>query len=170
MQASDLSPVRHRKPGSRWLWLRLLSSLLLLAQPGLQAAPSTFGNTFGNALLCRDSIDSVYFHDYLTASFGPAYKHEGGAYWFKADANLWGSAVSDALVSDNSSALAFVGAVFDATPEELVEGVAVASGVRHMPADQSAFPVRQANPGSKIVYFNTKSKMYCVRYQSPPPD
>jgi hypothetical protein len=147
------------------LWLPLL---LLLAQPRALAAPSTFGDTFGSALLCHDRIDNGYFYDYLTASFGPAYKQENGAYWFRAEASLWGTEVSEAMVSDNSSGLAFVGAVFEVAPDVLAEAIAAAAGVRHVPLDQSAFPVRQAIAGSKIVYFNTKSKLYCAKFESPP--
>ena len=78
----------------------LLSVLLVLSltQPRVLAAPSTFGDTFGSALLCHDRIDNAYFYDYLTASFGPAYKREGGAYWFRAEASLWGAEVSEAMV------------------------------------------------------------------------
>ncbi len=135
-----------------------------------QAAPSTFGTIFGNALLCIDQVERAYFHEYLSASFGPAYKREGGADWFRVDARLWGVEVTEAIVSDDSSDLVFVGAVLEATPEELDVAIASAAGVRHIAVDQSAFPVRQARPGSKIVYFNTKSKIYCARYKPLPPE
>lgn len=139
-----------------------------LPASGALAAPSTFGTVFGSAVLCRDDVDNVYFYDYLSASFGPAYKREGGAYWFKADARLWGTDISDVIVSDDSSELVFVAAVADAAPEQLDEAIAATAGVRHIKADQSAFPVRQARLGSKIVYFNTKSKIYCARYKPLP--
>lgn len=147
----------------------LLAPLALcLSASGALAAPSTFGTIFGSAVLCRDAVDNIYFYDYLSASFGPAYKREGGAYWFKADARLWNIDISDVIVSDDSSELVFVAAVADAAPEQLGEAIAATAGVRHIKADQSAFPVRQARLGSKIVYFNTKSKIYCARYKSLP--
>jgi hypothetical protein len=148
---------------------RLLGVLFAACLSQAGAAPSTFGSIFGSAALCFDHIDSPYFYDYLATSFGPSYKHEGGAYWFKADARLWGLDVTDLLVSDDSSELVFVAAVLEATPEELEQAVAAAAGVRHMPVDQSAFPVRQSRMGSKIVYFNARSKIYCDRYKQLPP-
>jgi hypothetical protein len=142
----------------------------LVPAGALAVPPSTFGTIFGNAVLCIDQVDSAYFYEYLSTSFGPPYKREGGAYWFRAaDARLWGTEVTDVIVSDDSSELVFVAAVLEATPEELDLAISTAAGVRHIAVDQSAFPVRQARPGSKIVYFNTRSKIYCLRYKQLPP-
>jgi hypothetical protein len=149
---------------------RALALAGCLMHAGVLAAPSTFGTIFGNAALCIDQIDSAYFYDYLSTSFGPPYKREGGAYWFRADARLWGLEVADVIVSDDSSDLVFVAAVLEATPEELDLAISRAAGVRHIAVDQSAFPVRQARPGSKIVYFNTRSKIYCLRYKQLLPE
>ena len=139
-----------------------------LAPCAALAAPSTFGPVIGSALLCRSHLDNAYFYSYLTTAFGPSYKHEGGAYWFKADGSLWGAQVTDIMVSDDTSELVFVGAVADTTPDKLEQSVRTASGVRHVPADASAFPVRRSVPGSKIVYFNDKSKIYCAKYKPLP--
>lgn len=144
----------------------LAAALLAAAAPAIApAAPSTFGPVIGSAVLCRSHLDNAWFHSWLTTAFGPPYKHEGGAYWFKADGMLWGAGVSEVIVSDDSSELVFVGAVADTSPDKLEESVRLASGVRHLPADGSAFPVRSSVPGSKIVYFNDKSKIYCARYK-----
>jgi len=132
------------------------------------AAPSTFGPVIGSAILCRSHLDNAYFHSYLSSAFGPSYKHEGGAYWFKADGTLWGAPVTEVMVSDDTSELVFVGAVAETTPDKLDEAIRGAAGVRHRPADSSAFPVRQSVPGSKIVYFNAKSKIYCAKYKPLP--
>lgn len=148
--------------------LRLAALAACLLPALAQAAPSTFSPVIGSALLCRSHLDNAYFHAYLTSAFGPAYKHEGGAYWFKATGTLWGTAVSDILVSDDTSELVFVGAVAETTPDKLEQAIRGASGVRHAPADSSAFPVRQSRPGSKIVYFNDKSKIYCAKYKPLP--
>ena len=51
-----------------------------------QAVPSTFGPVIGSALLCRSHLDNRTSTSYLTSAFGPSYKHEGGAFWFKAEA------------------------------------------------------------------------------------
>ena len=132
------------------------------------AAPSTFGPVIGSALLCRSHLDNAYFYSYLSSAFGPSYKHEGGAYWFKADGNLWGAQVTDILLSDDTSELVFVGAVSEVAPDKLDEAIRAAVGVRHEATDKSAFPVRQSRPGSKIVYFKDKSKIYCAQYKPLP--
>lgn len=140
---------------------------LVLAGPAA-AAPSTLGPVIGSALLCRSHLDNRYFHSWLTAAYGPAYKHEGGAWWFRAEGTLWGERVTDIIVSDDTSELVFVGAVAETTPDKLEQAVRKAAGVRHSPVGSSAFPERRSVPGSKIVYFNTKSKIYCARYKPLP--
>ena len=149
--------------------IRLVSIALLAGCVPALAAPSTFGSIVGNAVLCIDHVDTAYFRNYLAASFGPAYKHEGGAWWFTVDASLWGIAITDVLVGDDSSHAGFVAAVADAAPDKLDEAVIAATGLHHAKADASAFPLRQSGPGSKIVYFNSQSKIYCDRYQALAP-
>ncbi len=148
--------------------MRRLCVLLLFPCAMAHGAPTTFGPVIGSALLCRSHLDNAYFYSYLSTAFGPSYKHEGGAYWFKADGNLWGAPVSDILLSDDTSDLVFVGAVSDSAPDKLEQAIRAASGLRHNVADSSAFPVRESAPGSKIVYFNTKSKIYCAKYKPLP--
>jgi hypothetical protein len=147
----------------------LAAALLWIVAPQAGAAPSTFGPVIGNALLCRSHLDNAYFYSYLSSAFGPSYKHEGGAWWFKADGTLWGTAVTDIMVSDDTSELVFVGAVTESTPDKLDEAIRAAVGTRHRPRDSSAFPVRESAPGSQIVYFNNKSKIYCAKYKPLPP-
>jgi hypothetical protein len=134
-----------------------------------QGAPSTFGSIIGSAILCRSHLDNAYFNDYLTTAFGVPYKHEGGAWWFKADATLWGMSVTDVIVSDDTSALTFLGAVADATPDSVAESVRTAVGVHHQKMDNSKFPVLESSPGSRIVYFNTRAKIYCAKFKQLPP-
>ncbi|HEY0060914.1 MAG TPA: hypothetical protein VGC21_02265 [Telluria sp.] len=143
---------------------------IVLAATGAAAgaAPSTFGPVIGTALLCRSHLDNAYFQSYLTTAFGPSYKHEGGAYWFKADGNLWGAQVTDIILSDDTSELVFLGAVTEATPDKLEEAIRGSAGLRHIAADASAYPVRESRPGSRIVYFKTKSKIYCAKYKPLP--
>ncbi len=149
---------------------RTLSAALLLAcsQGTVQAMPSTFGPVIGNALLCRSHLENRYFHDYLTTAFGPAYKREGGAHWFKAEATLWGAEVKEVMVSDDSNPLVFIAAVTDSTPEELEQGIRTAYGIAFKPADATPFPLRVSNLGSTIAYVNDKSKIYCAKFKSPP--
>ena len=134
-----------------------------------KAPPSTFGQVVGNAVLCIDQIDNKAFYAYLLTAFGPAYKHEGGAYWFRTDATLWGAPITDVIVSDDTSPLVFMGVVADATPEKLEPAIRGASGMRFNKLDNSAFPVRGSMPGSKIVYFRSKAKVYCAKYKPLPP-
>lgn len=157
------APLRRRA------FAALLGGAWVCADAAAQAVPSTFGTVVGNAVLCLDHIDNAYFHAYLSKSFGPAYKREGGAYWFKADATLWGAAITDVIVSDDSSALTFVGVVADATPEKTEAAIAAAAGLRYNKLDAGIYPVRESSPGSKIVYFRTKSKVFCAKYKPLPP-
>ena len=134
-----------------------------------KAPPSTFGQVVGNAVLCLDHIDNKSFYAYLLAAFGPAYKHEGGAYWFRTDAVLWGAPITDVIVSDDTTDLVFMGVVADSTPEKLEPAIRAAAGMRFTKADNSAFPIRNSSPGSKIVYFRKKAKVYCARFKPLPP-
>jgi hypothetical protein len=147
--------------------LAFAGAALMLAGP-VRAAPSTLAPVIGSALLCRSQLDNAYFHAWLTSAYGPAYKREGGAWWFRAEGTLWGQRVTDIIVSDDTSELVFVGAVAETTPDKLEQAVRKAAGVRHAPVDGSAFPERRSVPGSKIVYFNAKSKIYCARYKPLP--
>ena len=158
---------RARRAGV--LLRRACAALALLpCAASLQAAPSTFGPVIGNALLCRSHLDNAYFHAWLSTAFGPSYKHEGGAYWFKADGTLWGAPVSDILLSDDSSDIIFLGAVSDTEPDKLEAAIRASIGIRHRATDASAFPVRESAPGSRIVYFDNKSKIYCAKYKPLP--
>ena len=152
--------------------LRLLPLVLAILAGAAHAQtdgkqPSTFGPVIGSALLCRDQIDNKYFYSWLNARFGAPYKHEGGAFWFRTgEATLWGAPVTEVMVSDDTSELAFLGAVAEVPPDELEQAVRAASGVPHLARDASAYPLRVAKPGSTIVYYNTKSKIYCARFKA----
>lgn len=152
---------------------RLAASLPALALAGSAAVAPTahaaapqpsFGIEVGNALLCLNQLNSKYFYDYLYEAFGPPYKTEGGAYWFKAtNMTLWGIQATDFLVNDGSSQADFIGAYFKTTPVKLTEAISAALGIRFTPEDNSAYPMRQSQAGSKIVYNNTDAKMYCAK-------
>ena len=160
---------------------RLSNRLLALAlacaatvTPAAHAAPQpSFGIEVGNALLCLNQLNSKYFFDYLVAAFGPPYKTEGGAYWFKAtNVSLWGMQATDFLVNDSSSQADFIGAYFNTTPVKLTDAIKAALGIRFTPDDDTAYPVRQSQAGSKIVYNDTNAKMYCAKskFLVPGPD
>lgn len=132
--------------------------------------PSTFGPVIGSAVLCRSHLDNAYFYSYLQDAFGPSYKHEGGAFWFKTtpDSTLWGLPVSEVMVSDDTVPFVFVGAVAESSPERLEQAVADVAGMHHPAAGASPFPLRVSRPGSTIVYFDSKSKIYCARSKPLP--
>ena len=157
------------RPAAPRARLAALALCLCLCAWSQAAPPSTFGSVVGNAVLCLDHIDNAYFYSYLSRSFGPAYKREGGAYWFKADATLWGAPITDVIVSDDSSALTFLGVVADVTPEKIDEAIVAASGLHYTKLDAGKFPVRESNPGSKIVYFRSKAKVFCAKFKPLPP-
>jgi len=153
-----------------------LLSLFLFAAAGAACAqaqdkqPSTFGPVIGGALLCHDQIDNKYFHAWLSTHFGAPYKHEGGAYWFRTgEATLWGAPVTEVMVSDDTSELAFLAAVAEVPPDELEQSIRRASGVPYPAADASPYPLRISAPGSTIAYYNTKSKIYCAKFKPLPP-
>jgi hypothetical protein len=132
--------------------------------------PSTFAPVIGAALLCHDQLDNAYFYRYLTTNFGAAYKHAGGAYWFRTgEATLWGQPVTEVMVSDDTNELVFIGAVSEVPPDELAAAIRTAAGVAYPAADASRYPLRVSLPGSTIVYYNTKSKIYCAKFKSLPP-
>ncbi|MBI3231311.1 MAG: hypothetical protein HYZ45_14445 [Burkholderiales bacterium] len=135
----------------------------LLPRYSLAAAPSTFSTTVGHTLLCMNQLDEQYFYNYFFQAFGKPYKHDGGAYWFKADATLWGAPIKDVLVSDEQSLYSFIAAVADVPPEKLEAAVVDAMGIRHQVMEAGKFPLRQSAPGSQIVYFQKRSKIYCVK-------
>ncbi len=148
-------------------WAMACCAMLGTGAPA-RAAPSTFGPVIGSAILCRSHLDNAYFYTYLSAAFGPAYKREGGAWWFKADGTLWGAPVTDIILSDDTNELVFVGAVTESAPDKLEEAVRAAAGVGHAVMDGSRYPVRESVPGSRIVHFNAKSKIYCAKYKPLP--
>lgn len=155
-------------------WLRGAMAAALLsaccAAPA-QTPPPTFGTIVGSALLCRDDVDNKYFYNYFAKAFGPAYKHDGGAFWFRVSgASLWGVTLSEVMVSDDTSTYIFVGAVMETSPEKLEQAIIDQVGMRYAKIDSSAFPVREAKPASRIVYFDKKSKIYCAKYKPLPPE
>jgi hypothetical protein len=153
-----------------------LTLALALAVAGTAVAqtqdrqPSTFAPVIGAALLCHDHLDNTYFYSWLKTHFGPAYKHEGGAYWFRTgETTLWGAPVTEVMVSDDTSEWVFVGAVAEVAPDELEQDIRKAAGVRHVAADASPYPLRISVPGSTIAYYNAKSKIYCAKFKPLPP-
>jgi hypothetical protein len=126
--------------------------------------PTTFGTQIGHALLCLDQLNSNFFYSYMTTFFGPPYKKADGAYWFRTpEALLWGMKVSEVIVGDLSSEVEFIAAVVDTTPDKLAESVRRTAGIQFQAIETSAYPIRESRPGSRIIYANDKSKIYCAK-------
>ena len=140
--------------------------LMITAYPGSAlAVPSTFGTTIGSALLCLDQIDPFYFWSYLNQFFGPPYKQEGGAYWFKVQTSLWGAPISDVLVSDGSGQVIFLAAAFTNTkPDALSGAISGSTGIGYTVSEPIQYSPLMSNLGSKIIYFGQDSKIFCSKY------
>jgi len=152
--------------------LKRLTCLALLALSPLahSAPPSHFGTVMGSGLLCRDETTNRYYFDYMVQYFGQPYKREGGAYWFRTQgATLWNMPILEVMVSDETFPYAFVGAVVDGKPEDLEKAITTQDGLRYATIENSRYPVRESKAGSRIVYFNTRSKIFCAKFKPLPP-
>lgn len=148
----------------------LLGAALLVTIQGNAAGaekgeiPSTFGTTIGSGLLCVDQIDPFYYWSYMNQFFGPPYKREGGAYWFKVTATLWGATITDVLVSDGDNQQVFLAASFKDSPAKLADAISASTGIRHVNEESFKFSPLRSSVGSKIIYFDKNSKIYCAKY------
>jgi hypothetical protein len=144
---------------------RLLAAALLLAPlSATPAPPTTFGTQIGYPLLCLDQLNSNFFYSYLSTFFGAPYKKEDGAYWFKTEgATLWGMKVSEVIVGDLTSEVEFIGAVVETTPPQLATAIKNNAGILYQAIETKTYPIRESKPGSRIIYANDKSKIYCAK-------
>jgi hypothetical protein len=151
---------------------KFLSAIVLSAAalPAVAVTPTTFGNVIGQGLLCLNQLNTGYFYNYLQQAFGPPYKHEGGAYWFKTPASLWDAPVSEVLVSDKDSPEHFIAAVADVTPEALTENIATAMQMSFKATSLNPKPIRMSQAGSTIIYYGKKSKIFCAAARILMPD
>lgn len=105
---------------------------LVLFAPSSGAAdgvPSDFSPTVGDALLCLDKIDPVYFNGYLQASFGPPYKTVGDRKWYRVDEKLWGKEqVTDVIVGDTPP---FLGAIIQDSSQGTAAAILATIGIRY---------------------------------------
>ena len=145
----------------------VMGALLMIApyKGTALAAPSTFSTTIGTALLCLDQIDPFYFWSYLNQFFGPPYKNEGGAYWFKVQTTLWGAPVSDVMVSDGSGRVIFLAAAFTSMkPDALSSAISGSTGIGYTKSEPIQYSPLMSDMGSKIIYFGKNSKVFCAKY------
>lgn len=129
------------------------------------AGPTTFGTQIGHALLCMDQLNSNSFYDYLKTYYGPPYQKKDGAYWFRLDNKtfLWGHKVNEVLVGDLTSQVEFIAAVIDTSAENLNTAITKDMGIHYQAIEQSAYPVRESKLGSRIIYAQYQSKVYCAK-------
>jgi hypothetical protein len=145
-------------------------ALLTAALPAAAVTPTTFGNVIGEGLLCLSQLDTGYFYNYLLQSFGPPYKHEGNAYWFKTPAALWDAPISEVLVSDKDSPEHFIAAVADVAPDVLAGDIATAVQIGFQPTSLYPNPIRMSQAASTIIYYQKKSKIFCAKAKELQPD
>ena len=153
---------------NRFPWKEFFVAAILAACHACHAATQApgpkpdFSVTIGPAILCRDNLDMKFFYDYLTASFGPSTKQEEGAYWFKAKAQLFGKDVKEIFVSDQSSGWAFVGVVFNATPDDLAKSVQASAGPIYVKTDTGyRYSPYRSQGASEIMWQNKNAKLLC---------
>lgn len=132
-----------------------------LADPATGPKPD-FGVTIGPAVLCRDMLDMKFFYDYLSANFGPHYKQEQGAYWFKAGVQLFGQDVDEIFMSDQSSNWIFVGVVFKAKPDALAKALLASAGTVFVKTDAGyKYSPYQSQGVSEILWRDNGAKLLC---------
>jgi hypothetical protein len=150
---------------NRFPWKKFyVAATLAACQTATQAAGQKpdFSVTIGPAILCRDKLDMKFFYDYLTASFGQSYKKEKGAYWFKAKAQLFGKDVKEIFISDQSSDWVFVGAVFNAKPDDLAKSVQARAGTIYIKSDAGyRYSQYQSQGTSEIMWQDSNAKLLC---------
>ena len=134
---------------------------LALAYPA-SAAPTTFPQVIGNALLCLDHIDPAFLKKYMTDFFQPPYKTEGEAYWFKVNNVLFGEKITDVFVSVESSQFAFLGVVIEDSQNTAKTKIEANTGTRFIP-EQPNTTLRSPIGSFLIQYGATSSKLYCVK-------
>lgn len=161
---SFLSTARLKKAASLAAMVLLTVYFHGIALAAGGAPPSTFGTTLGPALLCIDHIDPSYFMSYMNQFFGPPYKSEGGAHWFKVQGTLWGANITDVMVSDGANEQVFVAASFKDNPKKLADAIAASSGMQFQKEDSSQSSPLISSLGSKIIYSGQNSRVYCAKY------
>lgn len=152
-------------------WFSIMVGLLGSAVSQAQGFPTTIEPVVGAALLCRDQIDPYYFYQYLNTHFNAPVRTEGGAYWFKAEGELYGLKIRELFVSTHETSqlwkMDFIGAIVDHTAKQTQEILAKNKGMnfRANPYEQTL----RAGEGSIIRDVSTNgqeaSKLYCVKYR-----
>lgn len=134
----------------------------------IQAAPSHFALTIGHAVLCLNHVEPGYHYNYLLQHFGPPYKQEGGAYWFRTPAAFWTVPVTEVFVSDQGSTYQFIGAISSLLPDQLAAQLTqgAKAGTRFWKRNaQDPYSIYISLTGSIIAFQGTQAKIYCAGYR-----
>lgn len=152
----------------KWI-IGCMSMALAGLTPLALASPTTFEPVIGNALLCRDQIDPVYFTDYLTRFYKEPYKNEGEAYWFKPDAGqkLYDMVMTDIYVSTEDSRYLFLGVIFREPLDSARKKMLAMKGIEFLPFNGDTV-LRSAQGSFLIEYDNSQTKLYCVKHRIVP--
>jgi hypothetical protein len=151
---------------SCWSRLRIIACSMVLTfvmNDCLALGPKPdFGVMIGSAILCRDRMDMKFYYDYLKSSFGPQYKQEQGAYWFRARAQLFGKETQEVFISDQSSDWVFIGVVFKTKPDDLAKAVRDSAGtVFNKTVSGYQYSPYQSQGMSEIMWQTNNSKLLC---------
>lgn len=107
-------------------------------------------------------MDMKFYYDYLKSSFGPQYKQEQGAYWFRARAQLFGKETQEVFISDQSSDWVFIGVVFKTKPDDLAKAVRDSAGtVFNKTVSGYQYSPYQSQGMSEIMWQTNNSKLLC---------
>lgn len=161
---NNIRMIRSKRLG--WKKFCITAIFAACSPAALATGPKPdFGVTIGPAILCRNTLNMKFFYDYLTASFGPSYKRDQGAYWFKSKAQLFGKEVKEIFVSDQASDWVFVGAVFNTKPDDLAKAVQTAIGPIYVKSETGyQYSPYQSQGTSEIMWQKKDAKLLCRRY------
>ncbi|MBV8665652.1 MAG: hypothetical protein JO269_04130 [Burkholderiaceae bacterium] len=160
--------LRHHHSRGKTFHAAALAALLCSGAIDAHAAGGpkpNLGVTLGPAILCRDKLDLKFYYDYLAASFGPPYKRDQGAYWFKAKAQLYGQPVQEVFVGDQTGDWIFVGVLFKGKPDDLAKALKTSTGMIYVKTDSGyQYSPYQSQGTSEIMYQNTDAKVFCRKF------
>lgn len=78
--------------------------------------------SIASAVSCNQDMDSGFYNAEFTKQFGPPFKTEGEAVWYKANGELYGSNIREVFVSSSKN-YSFIGVVLEEKPETVIENI-----------------------------------------------
>lgn len=126
-----------------------------------QTIPSNFEVKIGGAISCDDNVNADYLIEYMNKFFGSPEKTEGGAYWWRLNAQLFNTPILFVFISQRGSGYDFIGATFKDAPEAVMARVTERLGPVFQPLGKGKW---ESSRNSVLLrYYDriTPSKMYC---------